>query len=190
MLGSLFGKRKKKLPTDSSSLGDSIADAGAGDVFTITDYLLELEDSYFIIEKKNRYASTVSEWYELEASDGENRIWVYWSKEGGLSVSVTLENKPIGLSRLGITREDLSRIDAEHSIDNYFTYDGLDYYYQNSREAFYYVDDTGNGEGFYVWDFIGDDGSKALSIDKWEGLPFQGYLNDIVSPDSIAVYKR
>ncbi len=190
LLDSLFGRKKKKPVQDPDSLGDSIADAGVGDVLTISDYLVDYEDSYFIVDKKHRYTSGQSEWFELEAGDGEKKLWVFWSQFGGLSASVTTDNRPLGLSSIGITDDDLTRMDEEHSIDNFFPYEATNYYYQNSGEAFFYDSNTGNGEGFYVWEFVGEGERKTLSIDKWEGLPFQAYVNDIVSPDSITVYMR
>ena len=188
MFRPLFGRKKK--PPASTSLGDSIKDAVVGDVFTITDLSIEYEDSYFIIEKLNRYTSAGGQWHELLGVDGDDRLWIYWSDQGGLSITVMSDERPIGLSSLGLDGEDLIRMDEEQSIDNNVTIDGARYYYTNSAEAFYYEDNTGNGEGFYVWDFASEDGTRVLSIDKWEGQPFQAYVNDIVSPDSITVYKR
>ena len=46
----------------------------------------------------------------------------------------------------------------------------------------------GEGEGYYLWEFTGDE--KVLSIDKWEAMPFQAFVSDVVPPESITVYKR
>ena len=51
----MFGKRKRAGISGSSSVSDSIGDGQLGDVFTVTGLSVEYEDSYFIIEKLNRY---------------------------------------------------------------------------------------------------------------------------------------
>ena len=187
MLDSLFGRRKKKPPA-SSSLGETIKDAGVGDVFTVTGLSLDYEESYFIVAKKNRYESFSGRSYELLGVDGDHRLWVHWSDEGGLFVSAMAERKPTGLEGVGLTEDDLVRMDDQHSIDNSVTHEGVQFHYKNSGEAFLYQDNGPDGEGFYLWEFAGDD--KMLSIDKYEGMPFQGFVSDVVPPDSVTVYKR
>jgi len=189
LFGSLFGKKKKK-PPSSDSLVDSIKDIVVGDVFTIADLSIEYEDSYFIIEKINRYSSVGGDWYEFEGVDGDQKIWLYWSDQGGLFTTVMLDDRPLGLSSLGLDSDELFRIDEEESIDNYVTIEAVQYYYRHSAEAYYYQDNKGNGDGFYLWDFASEDGSRMLSIDKWEGLPFQGHFTEVVPPESVTAYKR
>ena len=189
MVGRLFGRRKKR-PSGSAtdSLGDTVREARAGDVFTITGLSPEYEDSYLIVEKMNRYESYAGESYELLGVEGDKRLWVQWSDEGGLFVTAMADDEPRGLKQLGVTEDQLARMDDEQSIDNYVTHDGAQYFYKNSGEAGYFQDNTGDGEGFYLWEFAGED--KVLSVVKWEGMPFRVYVSDVVSPDSISVYKR
>ncbi len=82
------------------------------------------------------------------------------------------------------------KLDEEHSIDNYFTYNGTEYYYTNSGVAFYFQGNAGEGSGYYTWDFISADETMVLSVEKFEGRPFEGYISEIVRPDSITVYKQ
>ena len=65
---------------------------------------------------------------------------------------------------------------------------GLDPKVRISVERFENVEHGLDGAGFYLWEFAGED--KALSIDKWEGAPFQAYMSEVLSPDSFTVYKR
>ena len=187
MLGSLFRGRKGK-KSGSDSLVDSIQDARVGDVFTVTGFRLEYEDGYFIIEKMNRYQGFSGVSYELLGVDGDNRLWVHWADESGPFVTLMEESRPMGLTGLGVTEQELIKMDEEHSIDNYIDYDGIRFHYTNSGEAFYFEDNSGEGDGFYLWEFA--DKYRVLSVDKWEGLPFQVYISDVVSPDGFAVYKR
>ena len=80
--------------------------------------------------------------------------------------------------------------DDEQSIDNNVTIDGTRYYYRTSAESTFFQDNTGDGEGFYLWDLASEDGSRTLSIDKWEGLPFQGHFSELVPAESLTLYKR
>lgn len=189
MFGSLFRKRKKRAPTpEAGSLGDSVKDARVGDVFTITGLSVEYDDSYFIVEKLNRYESASGEWHEILGADGEKKLWVQWSGDGGLFVTANADAKPLSLNQVGVTEDELIRMDDEHSIDNHIDYEGVRFSYRNSSEAAYYQDNRGEGEGYYLWEFTGEE--KVLSIDKWEGMPFQAFVSDVVSPESITVYKR
>ncbi len=188
MFRSMFGKKRKS--SDSASIGESISDAVVGDVFTVTDLSIEYEDSYFVIEKLNRYKSDGGEWYEILGVDGDKRLWVYWSGFRGVNVSIMADERPVGLSSLGLNEAALVQMDEEHSIDSFVEIDGETYYYSNSSEAFFFEDNRGKGQGFYVWDFASEDGRKLLSIDKWEGMPFQGHFIESVAPESLSLYKH
>jgi len=189
LFGSLFGKRKKKR-VDPNTLVDSIVDARPGDVLTVSGYDLDLENAYFVIEQLNRYESGPSVWYEVLGLEGDKKLWLNWSSEGGLHVSASANRRPMGLRSVGLTETDLERLDQEHSIDNYISYDGLAFYYLNSGEAFCFENNIGTGEGFYLWDFTSEDETRSLSIDKWEAMPYQAYASDVILADSVTVYKR
>ena len=93
MIKSLFGRKKKKL-TGATSLAEGVKDAVVGDVFTIMGFDLEYDDGYYLVEAKHRYATSYSTWYELVAGDGDRKLWVYWSNDGGqLFTSVTNDNE-------------------------------------------------------------------------------------------------
>lgn len=187
-LKSFFGKKRKSSKSESDN--DSIAGATVGDVFTVTDWSIEYEDSYFIIEKLNRYKSDGGEWYEILGVDGDKRLWLYWSGPRGVNVSIMVDERPVGLSTLGLDEEALVQMDEAQSIDSVIEIDGESYYYSNSSEAFLYEDNQGKGQGFYVWNFASEDGNHLLSIDKWEAMPFQGHFVELVAPEIVSLYKR
>lgn len=190
MLRSLFG-RKKKVPTGGAGLAESVKDAVVGDVFTIMGYDVEYDDGYYLVEAKHRYATSYSAWYELVGGDADRKLWVYWSNDGGrLFASVAKSNEPVALDVLNLTRDDLAEVDAQHSLSNYFTYEGRDFYYLNSGEAFFFEGNQGDGIGYYTWDLMSSDERTVLSIDKFEDRPYECYFSSVVSPDSITVYKQ
>lgn len=191
MFRSLFGRKTKNRPSTSEdlSLSDSIKDAKAGDVFTIQGLSLEYDDIYFFIEKIDRYETPAGGWYEITGADGDNHVWVEWSPGDELFITATDDRSAVGISNLGITEDDLVRLDEENSIDNFIDVDDERYFYRTSSEAFYFKDNRGQGDGFYLWDFMSEDERRVLSITKWEGLPFESFFSEVISPDNVTLYK-
>ena len=191
MFRSLFGRKTKNRPLTSQnlSLSDSIKDAVAGDVFTIQGLSLEYDDAYFFIEKIDRYENPSGVWYEITGADGDKQVWVEWSQGDTLFVTATGNRRPVGLSAIGLTEEDLIRLDEENSIDNFIDVDNERYLYRSSSEALYFKDNRGQGDGFYLWEFISEGDQRVLAITKWEGLPFESYFSEVISPENVILYK-
>ena len=192
MFRSLFGGRKKRRPShsESSPLDETIRSARVGDVVVISGFSRTLEDAYVVTEKVNRYESAFGKWYDLVGSDGDRRMTIEWSDDDGLSIFVSVQEAPIGLSGLDLTHDKLVRMDQEQSIDNYVAYEGEQYFYSNSYEVFRFEDDAGEGEGFYLWEFFTKERQKTISVVKWEGMPFEVYASEALSPNLVSVYKK
>ena len=199
MFRSLFGKGKKQRTSQPARpvLDDSIRNAQVGDevaIFGLTEGFgdvyrtIERRDS-FVVEQKNRYESDAGEWSEVIGGDGEMRFWVEWAEEDELFVTAATNKKPMGLASVGLTEKKLIQMDEEHSIDNHFTYEGTRYSYKNSQEVTYYEDEEGDGEEFYLWDFVSQEEKRVLSVVKWEGVPFQVFISEVVPPGKISVLK-
>ena len=190
MLRSLFGRKKRGGRTSASApQDDSIRAAKVGDVVSITGLKLEYDDLYFFVEKIDRYSTDADTWYELLCVDGDNRVWIDWTDGYELFVTATDDPSPSGLGSIGLTEEELIQLDEAHSIDNYINIEGDNYYYRNSSEVLFYQDNRGQGEGYYQWDFIREQGDRAVSVSKWEGRPFEVVFSEVISPDSITLYK-
>lgn len=191
MFRSLFGRRRGKRPAPSQNLSpnDSIKDAKVGDVISVQGLSLEYDDIYFFLERIDRYETPGGTWHELFGVDGDNRIWVEWSEGYELFVTASDTRHPVGLSSIGLNEEELLRLDEENSIDNYITVEGQQYSYRTSSEALYFKDNQGEGEGFYLWEFMSGDELRVLSVSKWEGMPFEAYFSEVISPDSVSLYK-
>ena len=100
-----------------------------------------------------------------------------------------IDDKPVGLSTLGINESDLQRMDDEHSIDNTIIFDDIKFSYQQSREAFHFPNGQGRGQGFYIWEFASEDQARLISVIKWENTPFQVYFSEVVPLENVTVYK-
>ena len=199
MFKSLFGKGKKQRTSQPASpvLDDSIRNAQVGDEVAIFGLTEGFDDVYrtierrdcFVVEQKNRYESDAGEWFEVIGEDGDRRFWVEWAEEDELFVTATTNKKPMGLAGVGLTEKKVIQMDEENSIDNQFTYEGMHYFYKNSQEVSYYEDEVGDGEGFYLWDFVSREEKRVLSVVKWEGVPFQVFISEVVPPGKISVAK-
>ena len=121
--------------------------------------------------------------------DGDTRIWIDWTDGHDLFVTATDDPDPVGLGSIGLTEEQLISLDEENSIDNYIEVEGDQYDYRNSSEVTFYQDNRGEGQGFYLWDFIREDGDRVLSVTKWEGRPFEVAFSEVIASDSIKLYK-
>jgi len=199
MFKSPFKKRMKQrtMQPARAVLNDSIRNAQVGDevaLFGLTEGFgnvyrtIERRDC-FVVEQKNRYESVAGEWFEVIGEDGDRRFWVEWAEEDELFVTATTNKKPMGLAAVGLTEKKLIQMDEENSIDNHFTHEGTRYSYKNSQEVIYYEDEEGDGEGFYLWDFVSQEEKRVLSVVKWEGVPFQVFISEVVPPGKISVLK-
>ena len=189
MLRSLFGRGRNRREPVAPAPDESIRSARVGDVLTINGYSVEYDERLLFIERIHRYTSPSDTWYELLCVEGDTRLWVDWTDGRELSVTVTEDTGPSGLTATGLTEDDLIQLDEEHSIDNYVTIDGDNYYYRNSAEVLFFRDSKGPGEAFYQWDFIREQGDMTLTITKWEGRPFEVVFSEAIAPESITLYQ-
>ena len=191
MLRSLFGKRRRRRDAGATGTAqdESIRAAKVGDVLSIQGLALQYDDLYFFVERLNRYASDAETWYELTCVDGDSHIWIDWTDGYDLFVTATDDPDPSGLASIGLTEEQLIDLDEENSIDNYIEVEGDKYHYRNSSEVTFYQDNRGEGQGFYHWDFIRDDGDRVMSVTKWEGRPFEVTFSEVIAPDQVKLYK-
>jgi hypothetical protein len=190
MLRSLFGRRKRKRGAGAGpAQGETIRAARVGDVVSIQGLALEYDDVYFFVERLHRYTSDAETWYELTCVDGDTHIWIDWTDGYDLFVTATDDPDPTGLESIGLTEEQLIDLDEQHSIDNLIEVEGEQYYYKNSSEVMFHQDNRGRGKGFYLWDFIREDGERVLAVSKWEGRPFEVAFGEVIAPDRITLYK-
>ena len=192
MFRSLFGGKKGRRPSssESSRVEESIGSARVGDVVVISGFSPTLEDAYVVTEKINRYESSFGKWYDLVGSDGDRPMAIEWSEDGGLSIFVSTQESPMALSAVGLTNDELVRMDQEQSLDKFIEYEGERYSYSNSYEVFRFEDDRDEGEGFYLWEFFTAVRDKTIAVVKWEGMPFEVYASEALSPELVSVFKK
>ena len=184
MLRSLFGKGRKK-KSDAAPSDDSIRSARIGDVLFVPGLWETGEDAYLIVERITKLESAYGESHELSVVDGERRASVEWSDHEGLHISAVLQDRPMGLSVVGLDYETLVDWDEHKSLENNFEYDGYTYYYRNSYEVMY-----DEGQGFWLWEFVREDEEGGVSVVKMEGQPFEVYVATYISPHVMTVYHK
>lgn len=189
MLRSLFGRRKKK-PAANVPTDDSIRSAKLGDVVFIPGFWPTGDDAYLIVEQINRTETPFGESHEVVGVDGDRRASLDWSDDDGLHISVTIQDRPIGLSAVGLDYDTLVEWDDFRSAENSIEYEGQRYFYRRSHEAFYFKGEEQEGDGFFTWEFITEDDGAAVTVVKWEGLPFEVYASESVSPHIVTVYHK
>lgn len=168
----------------------TIRDAGVKDIVTISGLTEDYDDVDFLIERMNRYESGSSKWYELMGRHKDKQVWIEWEDDDDLFVTATTKNKAMPLSALGVDEDRLAGMDEEQSRENFIEYQGVRFYYRKSMEVHYFKDNRGRGEGFYLWDFMNEGGSEVVSVEKWEGEPFEVFHGTVVPPYNINVYKH
>lgn len=191
LLVMIFKKKSKKSPSpppqDLSNL--RITDARAGDVLSIQGAGDDVEDLQFTVDRRNRYQSGNETWYEVSGIYHGRRIFVGYYEDDELEVTANLESRKLTLQDLGITEEDLVRMDEEQSRSNTVAYAGQRWSYSKSHEISYFRDGQGNGEGYYSWEFDSEDGKQELCIEKWEGEAFEAMVARRMHPDDCRVFR-
>ena len=188
MLRSLFGRKKRDKP--KAPADDSIRSARVGDVLFIPAMWDDGEDAYLIVQQISRLESAYGESREIQGVDGDRNATIEWSEDhdGSLHISLVLNDKPVGLSAIGLDEDTIVAWDASKSLENRIEYNGNSYFYRNSHEAMYHRGDE--SEGFWVWDFPREDEGGAITVVKWEGLPFEVYESVALSPHLVSVYHK
>ena len=189
MLRSLF--RRKKKPSGEEPADDSIRAARVGDIVFIPGFWDTGDDAYLIVEEISRLESAYGESREVTGVDGERHATLEWTEDGGLHISATTQERPLGLSAVGLDYDTLVEWDEHKSIENSVEYEGRRYFYRNSYEVLRFKGASEEAEGgFWIWEFISDDEEGAVTVVKWEGLPFEVYASVSVSPHLVTVYKK
>ncbi len=178
--------KAKALPQRADLANLTIKDAGRGDNLILSGASETYEDISFTVDRLNRYESGDDHWYELSGLWGGKRIFVEWSEDDELEISIQRKSD-LHLEEIGVSEDDLARMDEERSRSRFVDFQGKRWYYRESAEAGYFKDDGPEGEGFYFWKFESDD--LQLFIEKYEGDPFEVGISEKISPGRVRVFR-
>ena len=186
------GKRRPRIQGAASSrdlIDLSLRDARPGDEISVHAAGDEYDDLQFTSDRRNRYESGNETWYELSGIYRGRRVYVEYWDDDGLQVVATTNTSGLRLEDLGIEEADLIRMDEEQKKSNSIRWDGHRWTYQSSYEIGYFEDGVGEGEGYYCWEFECDDQQRILSVEKWEGEPFEIVLSHKVHAEDVKVFR-
>lgn len=169
------------LKITQARVGDNVSVSGAGDEFSDLD---------FTIDRRHRYESGGDVWYEYTGMYRNRRVYLTVFETDEIEVYGVLDGRNFEIREIGLSEEDLTGMDQEQNPANYFEYDNKRWYYLLSREVGFFENGQGEGEGFYNWEFKEDgDTGRFLSIQKWEGRPFEAQISRRISADLITIFR-
>ena len=163
----------------------TVKDADRGDSIILSGASQSYEDLSFTVDRLNRYESDGKEWFELSGLSAGERVYLEWYEDDELEITLQRQSK-IHLETIGVSEEDLARMDEEKSQSQFIEYQRKQWYYQESAEAGYFKDDNPQGEGFYYWKFECDE--LQLFIEKYEGDPFEVGISEKISSSRVRVF--
>lgn len=193
MFSNAFGGdyKQKQLEVEEGNYANlTIKDARKGDVILVEGSGVDYEDLSFDVDRRNRYESRGDAWYELSGKYRGKRVFLEWQDDDELEVWLDKNEVDLTLRDLGISEADLERYDQEESRRNTVTYNGSDWPYDGSKEVGYFEDDRGEGEGFYVWEFMAPNDRSQIYVEKWPGEPFDIGVVERVAPEMVRVLRR
>lgn len=190
-------KKKKEIETDETKEKMSylpenatIKDVKAGGVISISGFTEDFQDLDFIVKTVNRYERGSSKWYELVGNAEGKKLFLEWEEDDGeLFITATSTDKGFPLSDIGLSEDELIRMDEEASDENFVEYKDEKYFYDGSGEVLFYENNIGAGEGYYSWDFINEEETKVLSVERWEDEPFEVFTGKVIDADHVDIYK-
>ncbi len=166
-----------------------ISDARVGDVISIHGAGEDYEDLQFTVDSRNRYQAGDETWFELVGNYRGRKVFVECYEDDELEITANLDESEVRFQDLNILEEDLNRYDEEQSPANSIDFRGEPWSFEKSHEIGFFRDGQGDGEGYYSWQFVSDDGRRQLCVEKWEGEGFQALIVQRINPDDCRVFR-
>lgn len=166
----------------------SVQDLKKDDVVSliiITDVFQTKGD--YIVESRNRYAiESGYEWFEVELQGGEagEKLWLEWEEDDELEIGLNL--REVTLKELGLTPQLLEEFDEE-GIGS-FTYQGIEYEFEEADKAMFYRNSTGRGVTFYYWDFEDEAEEHFVGVEKWGRREYETHIGIYIGKSDIEIY--
>ena len=169
------------LKITQARVGDNVSISGAGEGYADLD---------FTIDHRHRYESGEDVWFEYTGMYRNKRVYLDVFETDEIEVYAVLDGRNYEIRELGLSEEDLGGMDEQQNPANYFEFEGKKWYYILSREVGLFQDGQGDGDGFYNWEFKEDGNTgRFLSVQKWEGRPFEAQISRKISADTITIYR-
>jgi len=166
-----------------------VTDIQRGDVVTLNGGGDDYADLSFDVDRTNRYQSSGLEWFEHSGLYNGRRIFVEVVNEDFVESFVDLAKNAPALGDLGLGEDDLVRMDDSQDRSESCQFQGHTFRYHDSQEIGYFQDCAGDGEGYYSWEFREVDGERVITVEKWEGEPFEVRIARKVNPNDFEIFR-
>tara|TARA_Y100000815_G_scaffold238602_1_gene232987 strand:- start:205 stop:825 length:621 start_codon:yes stop_codon:yes gene_type:complete len=190
VLRMLFNKKKQTAtdtPLDLANLGP--LDARSGDTVSIVAMGEKYDDLVFTIDEVSRYEAGRETWKEFGGRYHGARVYLEVWEDDGVQVALTKADSDVSMAEVGLSEPDLIRLDESGDTSQEFDAIGSRWRFSGSEEVTYFEDGRGSGEGCYTWSFDEVDGRRTLTIEKWEGEPFEAMVSHMIPPGDVQVFR-
>jgi len=184
------GRGDEPAPAPRSLADLHVRDASVGDTISIHGAGADFEDLDFTVDRRNRYESGEETWFELSGVHRGRRLFLEVYEDDVVEVSYSWADESRTLPEIGLTEDDLVRLDEEGRAGNTVEALGETWRYEESGEVGYFREGEGEGEGFYSWSLRSADGQRVLFIEKYEGEPFEAGVATAVMMNAAAMRAR
>lgn len=165
------------------------AGARKGDVISIQGGAADFSDLDFTVDRRGAFEYNGRRWVDLSGEFRGERVYLEVQPKPSTEVMGILDGRRRSLADLGIGEDRLIELDSKQDPNQTLDYDGCTWNYEYSREIGYFENETGAGQGFYRWLFRERNGDRLLSIEKWEGEPFDVRIARRLNTRDISVYR-
>lgn len=179
------GQRKAPVPLGYSKDDLRIENVRAGGMIQISGIGPNLDEFDVNIIAKHLYRQGGTRWYELEGESTQGKVWIGLEEDDELELTISL--KKMKLRDIGLTKNDLERIDNEEK--GQFSYEGETYFYEDSDEAIFYKHGSeSEGETFDYWDFENKAGNKFIGVELWDDGGYDVSYSEPIASHQITVF--
>ena len=189
MMRSLFGRGKKRRDPVAPAPDESIRAARLGDVLTINGFSVEYDERLFFIERIHRYSSSADTWHELLCVEGDDRLWIDWTDGRELSVTVTEDTGPAGLTATGLTEDDLIQLDEEQFHRQLRDHRWRKLLLSKQRRGAVLPGQQGAWRCLLPVGFHQGAGRYGPDHNQVGGRPFEVVFSKAIAPESISLYQ-
>lgn len=162
-------------------------DARRGDVVSIVGRGDDYDDLIFTVGEVTAYSSGGDRWREVGGDYRGQRVFMEAWDDDGIRVSITKPSGAVAWHDVGLGEDDLVRLDESQAIGSPMEAAGVTWRFAGSGEITAEAD--GEREGFYAWSFDEDGGDRELTIEKWEGEPFDAVISERVDAGDVTVLR-
>lgn len=167
------------LTVTSAKPGDTLSISGAGAEFADLDFTVD----------RRAMVEGGAKWTELSGMYRDHRVTLEVFNDDEVKVFGSFDGQHFTLDQLQLSEQDLADIDQRQNPADSFEFDGKVWLYRWSRELGIFRDNELQGTGCYAWRFQEENGTRFLTIRKFEGQPFAAVVSQLVDPGDITVYR-